>query len=224
MWHIPLPSYTGKVLVLACLVSAKRSGAEVRSVSRVYHSACLERGQSYWDYENFQLNSVDWEDVDRYEVTGRLGFGRFSEVRDKEVVWVSSQGKIHGAVYCTVYCSVMGRDILCTVTPAGTLPGSNRYRPRRGVYIEDCRVQSFRALDTRAQDLRCGVNDSPILLRYRVMFRTDSGSEYSCCYRTFLRTVVATQHDGQRGRISIHSITYSRGHRSEGISSARFAS
>lgn len=99
LWKIPLPSYTGRVLVLACLVSAKRSGAEVRSVSRVYHSACLERGQSYWDYENFQLNSVDWEDVDRYEVTGRLGFGRFSEVRDRVVACVSSQGKIHGAVY-----------------------------------------------------------------------------------------------------------------------------
>lgn len=46
----------------------------------MYHSACLERGQSYWDYENFQLSSVDWEDPDGYEVTGRLGFGRFSEV------------------------------------------------------------------------------------------------------------------------------------------------
>lgn len=51
-------------------------------MSRVYHSACLERGQSYWDYENFRLNSLRWEDVDRYEVNGRLGFGRFSEVME----------------------------------------------------------------------------------------------------------------------------------------------
>lgn len=54
-------------------------------MSRVYHSACLERGQSYWDYENFQLSSVDWENPDRYEVTGRLGFGKFSEVRESFV-------------------------------------------------------------------------------------------------------------------------------------------
>lgn len=51
-------------------------------MSRVYHSACLERGQSYWDYENFRLSSLRWEDVDRYEVNGRLGFGRFSEVME----------------------------------------------------------------------------------------------------------------------------------------------
>lgn len=68
-------------VALCCLCCLKRAAGEVRSVSRVYHSACLERGQSYWDYENFQLSSVGWEDVDRYEVTGRLGFGRFSEVR-----------------------------------------------------------------------------------------------------------------------------------------------
>lgn len=54
---------------------------QVRTVSRVYHSACLEGGQSYWDYDNFQLSSVDWETPDRYEVTRRLGYGRFSEVR-----------------------------------------------------------------------------------------------------------------------------------------------
>lgn len=46
----------------------------------MYHSACLERGQSYWDYDNFRLSSLDWEDGERYEVTGRLGFGRFGEV------------------------------------------------------------------------------------------------------------------------------------------------
>ena len=51
-------------------------------MSRVYHSACLERGQSYWDYENFRLSSLRWEDVDKYEVNGRLGFGRFSEVME----------------------------------------------------------------------------------------------------------------------------------------------
>lgn len=51
-------------------------------MSRVYHSACLERGQSYWDYENFRLSSLRWENVDRYEVNGRLGFGRFSEVME----------------------------------------------------------------------------------------------------------------------------------------------
>lgn len=117
----------------------------------------------------------------------------------------------------------MGPDILCTVTLVGTLPTPNRNRPGRGVCIKYCRVQSFRALDTRAQDLRCNVNDSPIFLRHLVMFRTDSVSEYSCCYRTFLRTVVATQHDGQSGRIGTHSITSSRVHRSEGISSARSA-
>lgn len=54
-------------------------------MSRVYHSACLERGQSYWDYENFRLSSLEWEDGERYEVTGRLGFGRFGEVSDE--VW-----------------------------------------------------------------------------------------------------------------------------------------
>lgn len=79
----PAPRRVLSLAVAACLLSGARLSvvAEVRSVSRVYHSACLERGQSYWDYENFQLSSVGWEDVDRYEVTGRLGFGRFSEVR-----------------------------------------------------------------------------------------------------------------------------------------------
>lgn len=68
------------VLVLIAL-SLERCFAEVRSVSRVYHSACLEKGQTYWDYENFQLSSVNFDDVDRYEIIGRLGFGRFSEVK-----------------------------------------------------------------------------------------------------------------------------------------------
>ncbi|CAN0563904.1 unnamed protein product, partial [Ectocarpus sp. 12 AP-2014] len=66
-------------VALCCCLFAKPSAGEVRSVSRVYHSACLERGQSYWDYENFRLSSLRWEDVDRFQVNGRLGFGRFSE-------------------------------------------------------------------------------------------------------------------------------------------------
>ncbi|CAM9115598.1 unnamed protein product, partial [Ectocarpus fasciculatus] len=69
-------------VALCCCLFAKPSAGEVRSVSRVYHSACLERGQSYWDYENFRLSSLRWEDVDGYEVNGRLGFGRFSEVME----------------------------------------------------------------------------------------------------------------------------------------------
>lgn len=69
-------------VVLCWCLLAKSCAGEVRSVSRVYHSACLERGQSYWDYENFRLSSLSWEDVDRYEVNGRLGFGRFSEVME----------------------------------------------------------------------------------------------------------------------------------------------
>ncbi|CAM9684630.1 unnamed protein product [Scytosiphon promiscuus] len=73
------------VAVCWCLLATPCAG-EVRSVSRVYHSACLERGQSYWDYENFRLSSLRWEDVDRYEVYGRLGFGRFSEVMEGVVV------------------------------------------------------------------------------------------------------------------------------------------
>lgn len=84
-----------KVVVLAWLMTAKRSKAEVRSVSRVHHSACLERGQSYWDYENFQLSSLTWDDVDRYEVIGALGFGRFSEVREDALAF-----DLHGS---TVY-------------------------------------------------------------------------------------------------------------------------
>lgn len=72
------------VAVALCYLWPARSAmGEVRSVSRVYHSACLERGQAYWDYENFQLSSLDWEDIDRYGVTGRLGFGRFSEVSEE---------------------------------------------------------------------------------------------------------------------------------------------
>lgn len=79
----PSPRRALSLTAAICLFSGARLSVvgEVRSVSRVYHSACLERGQSYWDYENFQLSSLGWEDVDRYEVTGRLGFGRFSEVR-----------------------------------------------------------------------------------------------------------------------------------------------
>ncbi|CAM9148695.1 unnamed protein product [Hapterophycus canaliculatus] len=73
-------------VVLWCCLLVRPSAGEVRSVSRVYHSACLERGQSYWDYENFRLSSLHWEDVDRYEVNGRLGFGRFSEVMEGIVV------------------------------------------------------------------------------------------------------------------------------------------
>lgn len=68
------------VAAALCGLLATPSAGEVRSVSRVYHSACLERGQSYWDYENFRLSSLEWEDGERYEVTGRLGFGRFGEV------------------------------------------------------------------------------------------------------------------------------------------------
>lgn len=78
-WRCSLARASAAVAVCGCLL-AKPSAGELRSVSRVYHSACLERGQSYWDYENFRLNSLRWESVDRYEVTGRLGFGRFSEV------------------------------------------------------------------------------------------------------------------------------------------------
>lgn len=70
------------VAAALCGLLATPSAGEVRSVSRVYHSACLERGQSYWDYENFRLSSLEWEDGERYEVTGRLGFGRFGEVND----------------------------------------------------------------------------------------------------------------------------------------------
>ncbi|CAM9318921.1 unnamed protein product [Choristocarpus tenellus] len=66
--------------------------AEVRSVSKVYHSACLERGQRYWDYENFQLASLEWEDVERFEVTRRLGCGRFSEV--VEAVTTDNQRRV----------------------------------------------------------------------------------------------------------------------------------
>lgn len=68
------------VAAALCGLLATPSAGEVRSVSRVYHSACLERGQSYWDYENFRLSSLEWEDGERYEATGRLGFGRFGEV------------------------------------------------------------------------------------------------------------------------------------------------
>lgn len=72
------------VVMSVVALSLSRCFAEVRSVSRVYHSACLERGQTYWDYENFQLSSVKFDDVDRYEIIGRLGFGRFSEVKMDE--------------------------------------------------------------------------------------------------------------------------------------------
>eukprot|EP00903_Cladosiphon_okamuranus_P009193 g8780.t1 len=80
-WRGSLARASVAAAVCGCLLAEQCTG-EVRSVSRVYHSACLERGQSYWDYENFRLSSLRWEDVDRFEVTGRLGFGRFSEVME----------------------------------------------------------------------------------------------------------------------------------------------
>lgn len=80
-WRGSLARASAAAALCGCLLASRCAG-EVRSVSRVYHSACLERGQSYWDYENFRLSSLRWEDVDRYEVNGRLGFGRFSEVME----------------------------------------------------------------------------------------------------------------------------------------------
>lgn len=81
----PLPANRRTLLVAAAVMlcspsTVDRCAGEIQSVSRVYHSACLERGQKYWDYDNFQLGSLKWEDPDRYEITARLGFGRFSEV------------------------------------------------------------------------------------------------------------------------------------------------
>ena len=102
-----------------CLsLSVDRCFAEVRSVSQVYHSACLERGQSYWDYENFQLSSIDWDEVDRYEVTGRLGFGRFSEARKK----------CERIVYCflRIYGNVQKRVAFVVALPSPSGRGSNR--------------------------------------------------------------------------------------------------
>ncbi|CAN0099640.1 unnamed protein product, partial [Discosporangium mesarthrocarpum] len=83
--------------------------AEVRSASRVYSRACLERGQRYWDYENFQLSSLEWEDVERFEVTRRLGCGRFSEV--VEAITTDTEQRVVLKVLKPVKLSRVKREI-----------------------------------------------------------------------------------------------------------------
>ncbi|GAA6057241.1 hypothetical protein JCM3770_003818 [Rhodotorula araucariae] len=47
------------------------------SVSRVYADTCAKLGRDWWDYDDLQLQ---WGLQDRYEITRKLGRGKYSEV------------------------------------------------------------------------------------------------------------------------------------------------
>ncbi|BGP42380.1 Homeobox protein HD-6 [Rhodotorula kratochvilovae] len=47
------------------------------SVSRVYADACAKLGRDWWEYDNLQLQ---WGLQERYEITRKLGRGKYSEV------------------------------------------------------------------------------------------------------------------------------------------------
>lgn len=71
---------------LGCLftVLTLAISTEVRVSSRIYNNVCINQGQRYWDYENFQPRETDWLDPEAFEVVRRLGSGRFSEVLEAE--------------------------------------------------------------------------------------------------------------------------------------------
>lgn len=49
----------------------------VTSVSKVYTDVLASKPQSYWDYENI---NIKWNVQDNYEITKKLGRGKYSEV------------------------------------------------------------------------------------------------------------------------------------------------
>lgn len=58
---------------------AKKKKRVPNSVARVYPNVCVNRPPSYYDYENHQLT---WRSQDDYEVTRKIGRGKYSEVFD----------------------------------------------------------------------------------------------------------------------------------------------
>ncbi|CAM9165728.1 unnamed protein product, partial [Chrysoparadoxa australica] len=72
-----------KIVLVSVLCLWDLAGAELKSVAKVYQSACLQRGQDYWDYESYDLEGYDrWTSGDRYEILRKLGSGKFSEVME----------------------------------------------------------------------------------------------------------------------------------------------
>ena len=49
----------------------------LRNFSTAYRSKALDLGETYYDYENYKM---DWGNTDDYEITARLGGGKFGEV------------------------------------------------------------------------------------------------------------------------------------------------
>jgi len=52
-------------------------GSDKIGLPRLYHDANVNRPKEYWDYEKLSIN---WGDQDEYEVTQKIGRGKYSEV------------------------------------------------------------------------------------------------------------------------------------------------
>ncbi|CAM9384128.1 unnamed protein product [Phaeothamnion confervicola] len=74
--------HSWSLLLAVLLLCCGEIVAEVRSVSKVYHSVCLQKGQQYWDYDSYALTSMATESVDSFEITRRLDSGKFSQVME----------------------------------------------------------------------------------------------------------------------------------------------
>jgi casein kinase II subunit alpha len=44
---------------------------------KYFSDVCIEAGEDYYDYENF---NVDWGSMENYEVLSKIGRGKYSEV------------------------------------------------------------------------------------------------------------------------------------------------
>lgn len=56
----------------------------VYSVAKVYASACEDRPQEYWDYE--QSVTIAWGKIFNYEIINKIGRGKYSEVFSGECI------------------------------------------------------------------------------------------------------------------------------------------
>ncbi|CAM9943651.1 unnamed protein product, partial [Heterosigma akashiwo] len=54
----------------------------LHSPSTVYSNACIDRGRSYWDYANFDLENQEnfWRDPDDFRILKEIGNGKFGTV------------------------------------------------------------------------------------------------------------------------------------------------
>jgi len=57
--------------------AAPKTTKRAASIARVYSQVNVSRPQSYWDYENME---IQWRSQDDYEVVRKIGRGKYSEV------------------------------------------------------------------------------------------------------------------------------------------------